>query len=77
VSPAGLVATLACGEQGFSRGTGVTAQFNFPNGVSVAPEGRAYVADCGFQIYNVAFQRFMGCGIPNVFNVNATSGRCH
>ncbi|MBK9295812.1 MAG: S-layer homology domain-containing protein [Candidatus Microthrix sp.] len=41
----GQVTTLAGSTAGFADGPGNTAQFNFPTGVAVAPNGTVYVAD--------------------------------
>ncbi|MBK9559847.1 MAG: S-layer homology domain-containing protein [Candidatus Microthrix sp.] len=41
----GNVTTLAGSTAGFADGPAATAQFNFPNGVAVAPNGTVYVAD--------------------------------
>jgi streptogramin lyase len=44
----GQVTTLAgTGTEGFADGPGNTAQFNYPTGVAVAPNGTVYVADQG------------------------------
>ncbi|MBL7999705.1 MAG: T9SS type A sorting domain-containing protein, partial [Candidatus Kapabacteria bacterium] len=48
VSADGTVTTLAGSTTGFADGTGASAQFSFPTGVSVSPDGTTvYVADSG------------------------------
>ena len=48
ITSAGVVTTLAgSGARGFSDGTGVAAQFNYPIGVAVDSSGTVYVADAG------------------------------
>ena len=45
ISPEGLVSTLAGGTEGFRDGSGTSAQFNKPTGVTVDAAGNVYVAD--------------------------------
>ena len=46
VTPGGVVTTLAgSGTNAFADGTGALASFNYPNGLSVAPDGIIYVAE--------------------------------
>jgi NHL repeat len=47
VTPEGVVSTLAgvAGMRGSADGTGVTARFNFPEGIAVDGAGNVYVAD--------------------------------
>jgi len=47
ITPEGLVSTLAGSTVGFRDGSGRSAQFNFPSGVSLDTEGNVYVADYG------------------------------
>lgn len=49
ISPAGEVTTIAgSGEEGYLDGPGVTAQFDYPDGLALSPAGEVYVAggDC-------------------------------
>jgi sugar lactone lactonase YvrE len=41
----GIVTTLAGSTVGFSNGTGINSQFNFPKGIAIDPLGNLYVAD--------------------------------
>jgi len=45
ITPEGLVSTLAGSTEGFSDGSGRSAQFNGPAGVTVDTAGNVYVAD--------------------------------
>ena len=45
ITPEGLVSTLAGSTEGFSDGSGTSAQFNGPAGVTVDATGNVYVAD--------------------------------
>lgn len=46
ISPSSIVTTLAGnGVPGYQNGTGIGAQFQYPNGVAVDAEGTVYVAD--------------------------------
>jgi len=45
ITPSGETTTLAGGTQGDATGTGGDAQFNYPYGVTVGPDGNIYVAD--------------------------------
>ncbi len=47
ITPAGLVTTLAGGDNGFSDGPANIAQFKTPYGVATDPTGNVYVADFG------------------------------
>ncbi|MFT5724010.1 MAG: sugar lactone lactonase YvrE [Bacteroidia bacterium] len=48
VTPAGVVTTLAgSGSSGYSDGTGTTARFNNPHGITVDGSGNVYVSDQG------------------------------
>ena len=48
VTPSGVVTTLAGNATaGFADGTGGAAQFSYPMGVTLAPNGKLYVADNG------------------------------
>ena len=46
ITPSGVVTTLAGNATGaFADGTGALASFNFPNSITLAPNGNLYVAD--------------------------------
>lgn len=45
ITPTGVVTTLAGSIRGFADGTGTTAQFNLPYGITVDSNGIIYVAD--------------------------------
>ncbi|HSC38063.1 MAG TPA: NHL repeat-containing protein [Chitinophagaceae bacterium] len=45
VNPAGEVLTIAGTTTGYADGDGATAQFNYPAGLAIDPEGNLYVAD--------------------------------
>lgn len=45
--PIPTVSTLAGGDEGFLDGTGSTAKFNKPVGITLTPDGNLYVADQG------------------------------
>ncbi|HKG06081.1 MAG TPA: gliding motility-associated C-terminal domain-containing protein [Pedobacter sp.] len=45
-SPSGLVSTYAGSTRGFSNGLGTAAKFNRPTGITVAPDGTLFIADC-------------------------------
>ncbi|MCV2371279.1 NHL repeat-containing protein [Roseateles oligotrophus] len=47
ISPAGIVATLAGGEEGFKDGLGAAAALNTPSGLALDAAGNLYVADTG------------------------------
>ncbi len=47
VSPAGQVASLAGGEEGFKDGLGARASFHTPSGLAMDAAGNIYVADTG------------------------------
>ncbi|MEE8574548.1 MAG: NHL repeat-containing protein [Thermodesulfobacteriota bacterium] len=48
ITPAGVVTTIAgSGVQGYNDGKAVEAEFKYPTGVAVAPDGSIYVADRG------------------------------
>ena len=47
ISPDGLTATLAGGDEGFTDGPADRARFQAPCGICVAPDGALYVADTG------------------------------
>jgi DNA-binding beta-propeller fold protein YncE len=63
ISPASVVSTLAGGEQGFKDGEGAEAQFNYPCGVAVAPDGTVLVADT-FNNRIRAFPSFCALPVP-------------
>ncbi len=45
ITPTGEVSTLAGSTAGFADGAGASAQFSYPNGVTVDSQGNVYVAD--------------------------------
>jgi WD40 repeat protein len=47
VTMSGVMSTVAGGTSGIDDGTGASAQFNFPNGIAVLPNGNIVVADYG------------------------------
>ncbi len=47
VTPDGEVLTLAGGSPGYRDGRGRHAQFNWPTGIAVGPDGNIYVCDSG------------------------------
>tara|TARA_B100000609_G_scaffold197147_1_gene194000 strand:+ start:245 stop:3760 length:3516 start_codon:yes stop_codon:yes gene_type:complete len=47
VTPSGVVTTLAGGIKGFQDGTGPSAMFNTPRGITIDSSGNLYVSDTG------------------------------
>lgn len=47
ITPDGMVATIAGGEEGFQDGQGSSARFNTPSALAVDAQGNLYVADTG------------------------------
>jgi sugar lactone lactonase YvrE len=47
ITPAGMVSTLAGGEEGFADGKGDDAKFSHPSGIVIDATGNLYVADVG------------------------------
>jgi sugar lactone lactonase YvrE len=45
ITPDGMVTTLAGSDYGYLDGPGTRAQFKYPNGIAIAPDGSLYVAD--------------------------------
>jgi hypothetical protein len=45
ITPQGVVSTIAGSDGGFADGDGLSAKFDFPNGMTIDKEGNIYIAD--------------------------------
>ncbi|MEJ6005131.1 NHL repeat-containing protein [Paucibacter sp. AS339] len=70
INPAGLVSTLAGGEEGFRDGLGAAAAFNTPSGLALDASGNLYVADTG----NHAIRRISPRGEVTTLAGNGQAG---
>ncbi len=71
VSRDGTVSTLAGGSLGYRDGTGRRAQFNWPTGIAVGPDGYIYVCDSG----NNKIRRITPDGVVSTVAGKIVSGR--
>lgn len=71
VSTDGEVSTLAGGKPGYRDGRGREAQFNWPTGIAVGPDGNIYVCDSG----NNKIRRITPDGVVSTIAGRIVAGR--
>ena len=71
VSTDGEVSTLAGGKPGYRDGRGTEAQFNWPTGIAVGPDGNIYVCDSG----NNKIRRITPDGVVSTIAGRIVAGR--
>ena len=69
ISPDGDVATLAGSTQGSSDGVGSAAEFTYPTGITVTPDGRVFVVDT----WNFTVRRLVDISGSCTYSISPTS----